>query len=68
MAVSQLEGGRHELDMIVGGRSNRAWVDQLDEYSVFLPGHVLAALNVGTVEEKGNFLLASIEAVTVREA
>ncbi|EPR09883.1 hypothetical protein M527_07090 [Sphingobium indicum IP26] len=61
-------GGRHALTMLVTNPSNRAWVEDLDEHSVYLPGFVLAQLDVGAIEEKGEQLLVEIEAVTVKEA
>jgi len=61
-------GGLHTLTLFVSGSSNRAWLNDLDEYSVYLPGFVLARLDVGTVEEKGAELIATLEAVTVKEA
>ncbi len=61
-------GGRHRLTAIVRGEARRAWVEMLDEYAVYLPGYVLAQLEVGTTEEQGEQLLVEIEAITVREA
>lgn len=65
---ASFEGGLHELTVVVRGRSRSAWLAQLDEHAVYLPGHVLVSLCVGTVEEKGGQLIASIDAHTVREA
>ena len=61
-------GGRHRLTLLIGGLSNRAWLDTLDENSVYLPGFVLAELDVFGVEEEGEQLIAEISALTVKEA
>ncbi len=61
-------GGRHRLTLLVEGVSNSAWLDTLDENSVYLPGFVLAELDVFGVEEKGEQLIAEISALTVKEA
>ena len=61
-------GGAHRLTVGVIGLSARQWVEQLDEYSVRLPGYVLMQLEVGCVEHKGEQLLVELEAITVKEA
>lgn len=61
-------GGDHILQLLVSGVSNRAWLDTLDENSVYLPGFVLAQLEVLGIEEKGEQLIAEIYALTVKEA
>lgn len=59
---------QHWLSVVVGGDTARAWLDTLDEYSIHVPGHVLAQLAVGGIEEKDGQLLVQIEAQTVKEA
>jgi hypothetical protein len=59
---------QHRLTVSVGGLSSRAWLETLDEYSVYVPGYVLAQLAVGAIDETGEQLLAEIEAQTVKEA
>lgn len=61
-------GGRHKLTAVVRGDARRAWVDALDEDAVYLPGFVVADLQVGTIEQQDEQLLIEIEALTVREA
>lgn len=58
----------HHLTIIVRGGPAQAWLDTLDEHAVYVPGHVLVQLAVGTVEEQGQQLLVEIEAQTVKEA
>lgn len=59
---------QHWLTVMVGGVDGRAWLERLDEYSVHVPGHVLAQLAVGAIEEKDGQLLAEIDTTTVKEA
>lgn len=61
-------GGRHAFTVLVSGVSKRAWLETLDENAVYVPGFVLADLNVGAIEEKGEQLLVELEALTVKEA
>jgi hypothetical protein len=61
-------GGNHELTIKVDGLSNRAWLEDLDEYSIYVPGFVLAKLEVSTIEVVEGQLVATIEALTVKEA
>ena len=61
-------GGTHKLTAIVRGEARRAWVEMLDEHAVYLPGFVVADLEVGTIEEQDEQLLVTLEAITVREA
>ena len=61
-------GGRHSFTLLVSGLSNRAWLETLDEHSVYLPGFVLTELEVFGVEEKREQLIAEISALTVKEA
>lgn len=65
---SVFDGGQHFLAAVVSGESGRAWLEQLDENAVSLPGYALAQLDVGTVEERDGQLLVELEALTVREA
>ena len=65
---SIFEGGRHAMTAIVAGDDARAWLEQLDEYALTLPGYALAQLEVGCVEAKDGRLLVELEAITVREA
>lgn len=58
----------HRLKVAIGGRSARAWLETLDEYSIHVPGHSLAQLSVGAIEETGEQLLVELEAQTVKEA
>lgn len=58
----------HRLAVVVSGLSARAWLETLDENSFCLPGHVLAQMAVGAIDETGEHLLAQIEAQTVKEA
>lgn len=58
----------HRLIVAVGGLSARAWLETLDEYSIHVPGHVLAQLAVGAIDDAGEQLLVEIEAQTVKEA
>lgn len=58
----------HRLTVAVGGLSARAWLETLDENAFCVPGHVLAQLAVGAIDETGELLLAEIEAQTVMEA
>ncbi|MEO7467766.1 MAG: hypothetical protein ABIV36_12180 [Sphingobium limneticum] len=59
---------QHRLTVSVGGSSSRAWLETLDEHSVYVPGYVLAELAVGTIEPCGEQLLVELEAQTVKEA
>lgn len=61
-------GGEHRLTVGVVGLTGRQWVEQLDEYSVRVPGYVLMQLEVDCVEHKGEQLIVELEAITVREA
>jgi len=61
-------GGLHRLTLLVTGLSKRAWLDLLDEHSVYLPGFVLVRLDVGEIEERGEEMLVTLEAATVKEA
>lgn len=61
-------GGLHELSFALGGLSRRAWLEALDEHSVYLPGFVLVRLEIGAIEERGEDLFATLEATTVKEA
>ncbi|MDZ7895330.1 MAG: hypothetical protein U5M50_10455 [Sphingobium sp.] len=61
-------GGRHAIDLLVSGPEARAWLNGLNEDVVRVPGHVLVALDVSSVEQQGAHLAASIEALTIEEA
>lgn len=61
-------GGLHRLTLLVTGLSKRAWLELLDEHSVYLPGFVLVRLDVGDIEERGDDIVAVLEATTVKEA
>lgn len=61
-------GGRHEFELLVSGPEARAWLNGLDENGVNVPGHVVVALDVASVEQQGERLAASIEALTIEEA
>lgn len=61
-------GGEHILQLLVSGVSNRAWLDQLDENAVYLPGFVLGELDCTSIEEKDDQLIVELYALTIKEA
>ena len=62
------EGGLHEVTIAVDGADARWWLEHMDEYAIYLPGFVLAKLEVTTVEMVAGQLTATVEAETVKEA
>lgn len=62
------DSAQHWLKVSVSGSPGRAWLDTLDEYSIHVPGFVLAQLAVGAIDDTGGQLLAEIEAQMVQEA
>lgn len=66
-ASATFVGGRHWMMFRIDGDAKRAWLDMLDEDSVYLPGYVLAELAVCDVAVTDGELTALVRALTVQE-
>lgn len=68
LSCGVFDSALHWLKVSVSGSPGRAWLETLDEYSIHVPGFVLAQLAVGAIDDTGGQLLAEIEAQMVKEA